>query len=228
MATRVVRGFVCLSLLLALGLVPGCASGPPPTPTELGLAALEAGDWRLAKTHFAAALEANESNGVAWHGQARAQLAGRDPEAALASLGRLSKVEPTRFRDAALPTYQEALDRAARHRLDRDQSEAALQAVRALAKLEPARRGLPRLLGQTLLAEANRLRLRGRRDAAFALLKEACSVTPGTLEVWVGAAEILLEKRQGKKAIRLLEQARKQHPTAGSIRTLTLQAMRVR
>ena len=228
MAARVVRGIVCLGLLLAVTLVQGCASGPPPTPTELGLSALEGGDWRAAKTHFATALEADASDGVAWHGQARAQLAGRDPEAALASLGRLSKVEPARFRDAALPTYRDALEGAARHRLDRDQSEAALQAVRALAKLEPARRGLPRLLGQALLAEANRLRLRGRRDEAFALFKEACHVTPGTLEVWVGAAEILLEKRQGKKAIRLLEQARKQHPTAGSIRTLTLQAMRVR
>ena len=62
---------------LAVLVLQGCASGPPPTPTELGEAALAEGDWRAAQSHFAAALRQDASNARAWHGQSRAQLAGR-------------------------------------------------------------------------------------------------------------------------------------------------------
>ena len=68
----------------------------------------------------------------------------------------------------------------------------------------------------------------GEAKPALALYREACEVTPGNLEAWVGAAEILLEKKKRKEAIRLLEAARANHPTAGAIRTLSLQAMRIR
>ena len=215
-----------IGLLIVLAL--GCASGPPPTAVELAEQALAAGDWRTAQTHFDAALALDAQNGRAVHGQARAALLGRDAETALAQLSRLAKLDPARFRAEARETYADALDGAVRARLERGQAEPALLAARALAQLEPRRSGLPRLLGLSLLAEADRRRLQGDRPGALALYREACEVTPGALEAWVGAAEILLETRRGKQAIRLLEAARKAHPTAGSIRTLTLQALRMR
>ena len=220
----------CLALLIALGLLSlqGCATGPPPTPTQLGLAALETGDWRAAKTQFAIALRADAKNGEAWLGQARAQLMGRDPEAALRSLSSLAKVDRRRFQTQARETYADALEDASRQRLTRKQPEAALAAVRALAQLEPERPGLGGLLGPALIAEADRRRMVGDRPAALDLLREACGVVPHRLEAWVGAAEILLETRQGNEAIRLLEAARVYHPTAGSIRMLTLQALNLR
>ncbi len=219
----------CVALIWAVTLVAfGCVSGPPPTPVELGEQALAEGDWRAAQTHFGEALALDAGSGRAWHGQARAALLGRDAEGALESLSRLSKVDPERFRGEARETYGDALDGAVRSRIARDQPEAALTAARALARLEPRRNGLPRLLGLSLLAEAERRRLDGDRQGALALYREACEVTPQALEAWVGAAEILLETRKGKQAMRLLEAARKAHPTAGAIRTLTLQALRMR
>lgn len=226
--TSVHRSLGTALIWLAMTLAFGCASGPPPTPVELGELALAEGDWRGAKTHFDAALALDAQSGRAWHGQARAALLGRDAEAALGSLSQLAKVDPERFRGEARETYGDALDGAVSARLARDQTEAALTAARALARLEPRRNGLPRLLGRSLMAEADRQRWEGDRKGALALYREACEITPQALEAWVGAAEILLETRKGKQAIRLLEQARKAHPTAGSIRTLTLQALRMR
>ena len=140
-----------LALCLVLSWIPGCASGPPPTPTELGEEALAQGDWRSAKGHFGEALRLDDRDGRAWLGLARAQLAGRDPEATLRSLSKLAKVDPERFRGEAREFYADSLDAVVRERLERDQFEAALQAVRVLAKLEPNRRGLPRLLGLSLV-----------------------------------------------------------------------------
>lgn len=217
-----------LMLGLALALVQGCASGPPPTPTELGELALAEGDWRSAETHFAEALRLDRTEGRAWLGQARAQLLGRDPEGSLRSLSSLAEVDPERFRSEAQEVYTDSLDAALRVRLERKQSEAALAAARALVKLEPKRNGLPRLLGLALIQEAERLRLLGDRKQALALYREACDVTPRDLDAWVAAAEILLETKKRKQAMELLEMARKSHPTAGAIRTLTLQALRMR
>jgi tetratricopeptide (TPR) repeat protein len=217
-----------LVLLFATLLFHGCASGPPLTPVEKGEAALASGDWRLAKTHFAEALRADARSGRAWLGQARAQGVGRDPEGALRSLSSLSKVDRDLFVGAGRSTYADALEAATRHRLDREQSEAAVVAVRALAKFEPDRRGLNPLLGRALVEEAARRRWLGDRENALALYREACEVTPYTLEAWLGAAEILIEFNRGKQAMRLLEVARKAHPTAGQIRTLTIQALSIR
>lgn len=229
-ATRrsLIRLGCALALALGMGLTAGCASAPPPTPNELGEAALAQNDWRAALTHFARALELDARDGRALQGQAASQLRGRDPEAALDTLGRLSKLDPERFRFEARPLYADALEAATARRLERKQSQAALVAARALAGLEPRRNGLPRLIGRALLDEADRLRLRGDAKSALALYQEARRVTPGVLEAWIGAAEILIENRQGKQAIRLLEAAREFHPTAGAIRVLTLQALRVR
>jgi tetratricopeptide (TPR) repeat protein len=209
-------------------LLVGCASGPPPTPTELGEAALAQGDWPAARVHFAEALRLDARDARAWQGQARAELSEREPEAALRSLSRLSEVDPERFRREARALYVETLEAATEQRLARRQSEAALVAVRALARLEPERRGLDRLLGRALLAEAERRRLQGERQAALQLYREACEVTPGALEAWVATAEILLEKRKGKEAIRVLQAARAHHPTASAIRLLTRQALKAR
>ena len=224
---RPYRALAALLVVLTVA-VAGCASGPPPTPTEQGWAALEAGDWRTAKTHFAEALRRDDRNARAWHGQAAAQLAGRDGEGALRSLGSLSKVDPARFSAEAQETYAGALERATAQRLDRKQTGPALAAARALAALDPDRRGLTRLLGRALMAEADHKRLRGRPDEALALYEEAAQRVPAELDAWVGAVEILLEKKKGKKAMRLLEAARRSHPTAGVIRTLARQAMRYR
>jgi tetratricopeptide (TPR) repeat protein len=215
-------------LVIALGLVLGCASGPPPTPVELGEAALERGDWRAAKTHFAEALRLDAEQGRAWHGQARAQLRGRDPEGALRSLSSLARADAETFSGEARSTYTDSLEAVTRLRLDREQSEAAMVAVRALVDLDPERRGLARLLGSALVREAERRRLLGDRDSALALYREACRVVPQTLEAWVGAVEILLEAKKGREAVRLLEAARKVHPTAGAIRSLSLQALQLR
>lgn len=220
--------FVATLAVVSCLLLAGCASGPPPTPTELGWTALEAGDWRGAKQHFAVALRADTGDARAWHGQAAAQLAGRDAEAALRSLGTLAKIDPERFSGAARSTYADALERAVSQRLARDQAEAALAAARALARLEPDRRGLTTRLGRAVMAEADRRRLRGQPKAALALYREACELTPGNLDAWVGAVEILLERKQGREAMRLLEAARRHHPTSGLIRTMARQAMKYR
>lgn len=217
-----------LLLLVGLVVIQGCAGGPPPTAVELGEAALERGDWRAARTHFAEALQVDPGQGRAWQGQARAQLLGQDPEAALRSLASLARVDPERFSGSSRSTYADALAAATTLRLARKQSEAAMISVRALAKLEPDRRGLDRLLGRALVAEGLRRRLVGDRDTALVLYSEACQVLPQSLDAWEGAAEILLESRKGKDAVRLLEAARKVHPTAGSIRSLTLQALKYR
>jgi tetratricopeptide (TPR) repeat protein len=222
------RFLVSILVCIAMLFLHGCAGGPPPSAVELGEAALESGDWRSAKTHFAEALRAEPRLGRAWLGQARAQLAGRDPEAALRSLTSLSKVDRERFLRDARPTYVDSLDAAARSRLERDKSEAALAAVRALAKLDPGRRDLDRLVGRALIAEADRVRWRGDPKSALALYREACRTVPRELDAWIGAAEILLEFNRGKEAMNLLEAARKTHPTAGQIRTLTIQALSLR
>lgn len=215
------------TLVLILGIA-GCAGGPPPTPTEQGWAALERGDWRAAKSRFAEALRLDARDAAAWHGQAAAQLAGRDAEGALRSLGSLSRVDPERFRGEARETYAGALERAVPRRIERGQPGPALAAARALAALEPDRRGLDRLLGRALMAEADHERLRGKTDEALALYREAAQRVPAELDAWVGAVEILLERKKGKEAMRLLEAARRSHPTAGVIRTLARQAMRHR
>jgi tetratricopeptide (TPR) repeat protein len=217
-----------LPAILVVVLLQGCTSGPPPTPIELGEAALSQGDWRLAKVHFAEALRTDTRMGRAWLGTARTQLMARDAEGALRSLASLSKVDRALFLGEARVSYGDALEGAARHRLDRKKSESGLAAVRALSKLDPGRRGLSSLLGRALIAEAERRSWQGDRARALALYREACTVVPGTLDAWVGAAEILLEMRRGKEAIKLLALARKHHPTAGSIRTLTIQALSFR
>ena len=222
------RSWPLLPLLLVALLAQGCASGPPPTPTELGEAALVEGDWRSAKTHFAEALRTDARFGRAWLGQARAQLMARDPEGALRSLASLSKVDRELFRGQARDVYAGSLEGATRRRLDQKKTESALVAARALLKLDADRRGLPSLLGRALLGEAARWKWLGRRDAALVLYREACVVVPGKLDAWVGAAEILLENGKGKEAVRLLAAARKRHPTARSIRSLTIQALSLR
>jgi predicted Zn-dependent protease len=223
------RRFLALALLaLAFVALEGCATAPPPTDMELGEQALAHGDWREARNHFAIALKKNPREGRAWLGEARAHLAGRDPEAALRSLGSLAKVDAERFKLDGRPVYADALHGAAVRRLDQKQSQAALVAVRALAEWEPDRRGLNRLLGDTLIAEGTRLRLRGQREAAYALFREAALVVPQRLDGWLAAAEIMIESNRGKDAVRLLEAARKFHPTAGEIRMLSIQALSAR
>jgi tetratricopeptide (TPR) repeat protein len=217
-----------LALVLLVALGGGCASAPPATWTERGEAALAAGDWATAQAHFAKAIEQDPRDGRAWQGQAGAQLAGADPEAALRSLGRLSRLDRLRFEGEARSTYADALDAAGEQRLARGHSEAALVAVRALAVLDPERRGLASLLGRTLVREAERRRLLGDREGALELYREACRVTPGSLEAWVATAEILLETRRRKEAMRVLEAARAHHPTAGEIRMLSLQMLKGR
>lgn len=218
-----------VAVTAAIALVAACASGPPPSPVELGERALAAGDWRAARGHFAEALRADASDGRAWLGQARAQLRGREPEAALGSLARLARLDPARLREPdGRATHADVLEAAAQARLAASRSEPALAAVRALAKLAPDRRGLDRLLGRALVAEGTRRRLLGERDAALALYREACRVTPATLEAWVAAVELLIETGRGREARAVLEAARQVHPTAGAIRTLTLQTLGMR
>jgi tetratricopeptide (TPR) repeat protein len=219
---------VAITLAACLVLSQGCATPPPLSPTEAGFAALEEEDWRAAKTHFAEGLRIDPRDGRAWHGQARAQLAGRDPEGALRSLSSLAKVDKPRFSGEARSTHANGLEDAARRRLKRDQFELGLAAARALARLDPKRTGLAGLLGRALVGEATRRRYQGEKEYALQLYREACRVTPGALEAWVGATEILLEERKSKQAMQMLEAARKNHPTAGAIRSLTLQVLHQR
>lgn len=203
----------------------GCASGPPPTETELGEQALGRGEWHEARIHFAIALRTDPRDGRAWLGQAKAQIGERDPEAALESLGSLAEVDPVHFRELGRTAYADALEGAAVGRLNRKKTPQALEAARALKKLDPERAGLDRLLGNAILAEASRLRRRGQVRPAFALYQEATRVVPQRLEGWLGAAEIMIESNQGKGAVRFLEAARRYHPTSGEIRMLSIQAI---
>ena len=214
-------------LLLFAALIGGCASGPPPTSTELGEQALLRGDWRTAQRQFEIALHSDPRSGRAWLGAARAHLAGHDAEEALSSLGMLARVDPERFKGEGRPTYADALEGVTRVRLARRQTPSALVAARALAKLEPERPGLYRILGDAILAEADRRRLRGDRQSAFALFQEASRVVPQKLSGWIGAAEMLIESQQGKGAVRLLDSARQYHPSSTEIRALTIQAIGV-
>ncbi|MBJ19960.1 MAG: hypothetical protein CL933_11135 [Deltaproteobacteria bacterium] len=223
------RSILAVLLLgLALGLCQGCISGPPHSAKERGERAFLQGNWRSAKKYFAEALRLEATDGRAWLGQARAQLLGRDAEGTLRSLSSLAKVDPDRFHGEARKTYLSGLEGAVRQRLGRRQSEAALQAVRALAELDPDRNGLSRLLGLSLMAEGDRLRLIGDRDRALLLFREANQAIPHSLDAWVAAAEILIERGDGKRAMQLLKAARKSHPTAGAIRMLTLQVLQMR
>jgi tetratricopeptide (TPR) repeat protein len=222
MSTRIgTVSLLCIVLLISNG----CASGPPPSPVEMGEADLASGDWRSAKSHFAEALRVDPASGRAWLGQARAQLVGRDPEGALRSLSSLSRIDRAPFSGEARSTYVDSLRAATSVRLAREQSEAALVAARALVKLEPNRQDLDQLLGRALIAEAERRRWLGDQQAALSLYREATHIVPNTLDAWIGAAEILIELKQGRQAMKLLEVARKTHPTAGQIRSLTIQAL---
>ena len=214
--------------LLAAVLLQACASGPPPTPVELGESALSEGDWRSAKSYFAEALRIDSGLGRAWLGQARAQLLARDPERSLKSLSSLSKTDRGLFLGEGRDPYVDALEAAAKSRLGRKKPGAALVAARALSKLDPDRRGLSSLLGRALIGEADQQKWKGERERALTLYREACVVVPGTLDAWVGTAELLLESGRGKEAMQLLAAARKRHPTAGAIRTLTIQALGLR
>jgi tetratricopeptide (TPR) repeat protein len=206
----------------------GCASGPPPTATELGEQALVEGDWRGALVHFALALREQPSDGRAWLGQAQAHLAGRDAEAALQSLGRLAKIDPERMAGQGRETVTDVLAAVTRVRLKRSQSQAALVTARELSRMDPNRADVRRLLGDALFAEGDRLRLRGDPKSAYRLFAEATQVDPSQLSAWIGSAELLIEARDSKGAVRVLEAARRHHPTSGEIRTLTIQALRSR
>jgi tetratricopeptide (TPR) repeat protein len=215
-------------MLISLVLLSACANGPPATPTMLGEAALSQGDWQKAKTHFAEALRIDSNVGRAWLGQAHAQWLGRDPEGSLRSLSSLSKIDRKLLLSEARSLYADSLQGATEDRLRRKKSELALVSVRALSKLDPDRRGLASLLGRVLIGEAERWKWAGDGEKALSFYREACVVVPDSLESWVGAAEILLKMGDGREAIRLLAVARKRHPTAGSIRTLTIQALSLR
>ena len=217
-----------LGILISLAFLNGCANGPPATPTMLGEAALAQGDWRQAKTHFAEALHIDSKAGRAWLGQAHAQWLGRDPEGSLRSLSSLSKVDRKLFLSEARSVYADSLEGATKGRLRQEKSELALVSVRALSKLDPNRRGLAPLLGRVLIGEAERWKWAGDSEKALSFYREACVVVPDSLEGWVGAAEILLKRGDGREAMRLLVVARERHPTAGSIRTLTIQALSLR
>ena len=218
-------GAIAVGALLALA----CTNPPPLSQTQLGEWALDNdGDWRQARIHFALALREDPRSARALHGQARAHLAARDPEAALASLGKIVKYDPAYFKTTAQKTYGNALEGVTVRRVAGNKTKSGLVSARALYKLDPNRSGVKRLLGQALLAEADHRRLRGDRKTAYVLFEEACGVVPQEIAGWVGAAEILIEYGKNKDAVRLLKAARRFHPTSGQIRTLSIQAISTR
>lgn len=215
-------GAFCVGAMLVIA----CTHPPPLSETQLGEWALDNdGDWRQAKIHFALALRAEPRSARALHGQARAHLASRDPEAALASLGKIVKYDPAFFKAKAQKTYGDALEGVTIRRIAGKKTAAALVSARALAKLDPNRSGGKRLLGQALLAEADHRRLRGDRKTAYVLFEEASRVVPQEIAGWIGAAEILIEYGKNQQAVQMLTNARRFHPTSGEIRMLSIQAI---
>jgi len=223
-----IEGRFRLGALILIGLLQACASGPPPTATELGEAALARGDWAQARIHFHGALADDPGQGRAWLGQAQAEVEGRDPEAALRSLSGLARVDRARFEQDAPEIYADTLEAVTRQRLARGQAEPAFAAAQALARADPERRGLGALLGRAIVAEADRHRLLGEREKALELFGEACTVAPELLEAWISTAELMIETGRGREAVRLLEQARRFHPSSGELQTLSVQALRAR
>lgn len=214
---------------VACMLAMACTNPPPLSETQLGEWALDNdGDWRQAKIHFALALRAEPRSARALHGQARAHLAARDPEAALASLGKIVKYDPAYFKTKAGATYGNALEAVTVRRIAGKKTQAGLVSARALVKHDPNRTGVKRLLGQALLAEADHRRLRGDRKTAYVLFEEASRVAPQEIAGWIGAAEILIEYGKNKQAVQMLKAARRFHPTNGEIRTLSIQAISTR
>jgi tetratricopeptide (TPR) repeat protein len=112
-----------------------------------------------------------------------------------------------------------------RKRLRAKQSAGALRALRVLARLDPAYRGLPQTLGKALEAEALRAHFEFRPDAALSLYLEALEVDPSLFKPYVGAAELLITAKKKKRALDLLTQAQRHHPGNTQIQAMTLEAM---
>lgn len=219
-----------LALLVAgsAAIVLACQSGPPPTPLQLGEQAFLQKDYRLADERFAAAVTAQpDRKAAALHGRARVALVMRDPESSLRFYSECSKADAQYFRSAARPDYAITLLEVGKLRLSRKKVDAALSALRALQKVEPAQPGLDEALASALTASGRSYALHGHRKQALARFQEAMSLRPHAADAWVGAAEILLASGQKKQALALLTDARRHNPSDERVRALTVQAMGV-
>jgi tetratricopeptide (TPR) repeat protein len=205
------RRRACQSLCLLLAL--GCASAGTITPDlERGDAALASGAAEDAADAFRSALAVDPSSIRALHGLARSEIARGDGESALATLSELAALDAGYFRSRAAEDQRIALEQAAAARLWRGDPSGALRLLDQLAPIEPARPGLFDLRVRALIAEAGRLFVAGRREAAYALYCRAIGEAPGRPHAVAALAEKLHDYGYTDIAITVLSDELRRRP----------------
>ncbi len=213
------------TMILVAASLAACQSDRTPGLLEQGDAAWSAGDYQEADNLYARALEQDPSSRAAWLGRARAAVALRDPERALGFHGTLAGIDRTYWRAEARDEYSLALMEAARKRLEAGRPDAAVAALRALRRLDPDRAGSTELFAQALTDWASERAMRGDREAALELYREAISIDARGVAAYVGAAEILIGSGRKQEAMTLLEVARQTDPADNRVRALTIEAL---
>jgi tetratricopeptide (TPR) repeat protein len=214
-----------LLTLCAIAGLAACRSDPPPGLVEQGDAAWTSGEFSRADELYARALDEDPASRAALLGRARTAVALNDPERALGLHGALAKVDRVYWQQEARDDYALALMEAARTRLAAGRSDAAVAALRALRRIDPEGVATREMFARALVARAAQLAMRGDREAALELYREAIAIDAHEVAAYVGAAEILIGNGRKQEAMTLLELARQTDPTDTRVRALTLEAM---
>ena len=219
-----------LALGWALGF--GCAGGPVEVPARgytaqlaEGEAALAEGASELAVQAFGAALVVVPHDAQALHGLARAFLELGDPEAALRVLSELEAYHGEYLSRHAGAERCRALAAAVWRRLAEGESARALSAARALPGFSCRQAEDPRLLAQSLLAEARRALAERRSDQAVELFRAAVEADSSDPEAFAEAARTLLAAGRRGEALELLSTALLGHPGDRGLRDLMVEAL---
>jgi tetratricopeptide (TPR) repeat protein len=200
-----------------------------PSPHLLsGEASLATGEALNAERDFRAALGESPGDPRALLGLARAQLALAEAGLALSTFDDLADRHPAYSRDAVRAERCEALLRAARRRMELDQSEAALALVSGGPDRGCARAELSPLRARALVREGERARESGQSSQAVDRFRAAAKADPSSSEAFAAAAELLAETGRRDEAISLLFEALHLHPQDRRLQELMVGALGIR
>ena len=223
-----------LAALAALLLAAACAGSTAPSlevgyERELGRGdlALRMGFPADAADHYRSALALRPGDPPALLGLARAYVAAGEGEAALAALARLERSDPAWVHERAGGEMRQAMMLAARSRLRRGDSAGALQLLRRLREIAPDYPDLQRTLVDVGFAEAGRLQVAGRPEAAAALLREVGHAAPEG-DVAFALAVGLMDRGRVNLAISVLSDAITLRPADVRLVALMDRALRIR